>query len=175
MCHDMFTQIFQPTFMPQLDISQKKCTGQLILRGGCFLVSFIIDMFLKIFYKAIRKNAEIFNSLEVQVGYIGLNSTHKDKMKLVSSGCTILTPVSSICLWACWSMGPVKDRFIHLKNSDNQFFRSSVTCIPSTIQGFSLLPSYFDGTENNIETVLKSNIGNTAHLLLQFSILVTKN
>ena len=66
-----------------------------------------------------------------------------------------------------------------LKKADNQFVGRSITCISSTIQGFDLSPSYFDtskvsvGSENNIETILKRNVVNAAHLLLQLGIVVT--
>ena len=75
--------------------------------------------------------------------------------------------------------GPREKYMYSWKKDDNKFVGRSVTCISSTIQGVSLSPSYFDaskvpvGSENNIETILKGNIGSTAYLLLQLDILVT--
>ena len=73
-------------------------TEQINSEGKLFPGEFQYEMFLKIFCKTIHENAEIFNWLEVQVGYIGSYSTHMEKMTLFSSGCTISPPMSSICL-----------------------------------------------------------------------------
>ena len=72
--------------------------GKINSEGKLFPGEFQYDIYPKIFCKEIRENAEYFNRLEFQVGYIVLYSTHKEKMTLVSSRCTILPPVSYICL-----------------------------------------------------------------------------
>ena len=84
---------------------------------------FQYEIFLKIFFKSIRENAETFNRFEVQVRYIRSLSTYKEKIALVSSGCAILPLVSYIFLWTCWSMGFVKDRCIHLKRPKTIFLQ----------------------------------------------------
>ena len=90
-------------------------TGKINFEGKLFPGEFQFEMFLNIFCKAIHENSEEFNRLEVQFGYIESYYTHKEKMTLVSSGCTIFPPMSYICLWACWSIVPVKDICIHKK------------------------------------------------------------
>ena len=85
--------------MPHLDIIKYLFyTGKINSEGKLFPGEFQYEIFLKIFCKAIRENAEKFNRLEVQVGYVGSHSTHKEKITLLLSGCTILPPMSSICL-----------------------------------------------------------------------------
>ena len=40
---------------------------------------------------------------------------------MVSSGCNFSPPMASLCLCSCWSMDPVKDRYINYKKAGNQF------------------------------------------------------
>ena len=77
-------------------------------------------------------------------GDIGSYSTRKGSITLVCSGCTVYPPMSSICLQACWSMGNVKDRYIHYKKSGDQFCGRSVTGISSLYKEFAVSPAYFE-------------------------------
>ena len=77
-------------------------------------------------------------------GDLGSHSTIKGSINLVCSGCTVSPPMSSICLQACWSMGNVKDRYIHCKKAGDQFCGRSVTGIPSLCKEFSVSPVYFE-------------------------------
>ena len=84
--------------MPHLDISKIFILYRTIdSEGKLFPSEFQYEMFLKRSCKAIRENAEIFNRLEVQVVYIVSHSNHKEKITIVSSGCTIFPPVVEIC------------------------------------------------------------------------------
>ena len=77
-------------------------------------------------------------------GDLGSRSTRKGSITLVCSGCTVSPPMSSICLRACWSMGNVKDRYIHYKKSGDQFCGRSVTGISSLCKEVSVFPAYFE-------------------------------
>ena len=77
--------------------------------------------FIRIFHKVLNQNNEEFEALGVLKGDLGSHSTRKGSITLVSAGCTVSPPMSSICLRACWSMGPVKDRYIHYKKAGDQF------------------------------------------------------
>ena len=101
--------------------------------------------FIKIFHKVLRYPS--FLELGVQPGDLGSHSTRKGSITLVSSGCTVSPPMSSICLRACWSMGPVKDRYIHYEKAGDQFVGRSVTGISSLSKEFAVSPAYFDLTD----------------------------
>ena len=73
----------------------------------------------------------VFVELGVQEGDLGSHSTRKGAITLVSSGCTVSPPMASICLPACWSMGPVKDRYIHYEKAGDQLVGRSATRISS--------------------------------------------
>ena len=62
----------------------------------------------------------------------------------MSSGCTVSPPMSSICLRASWSMGPVKERYIHYENVGDEFCVRSGTGISSLTKEFAISPAYFD-------------------------------
>lgn len=63
------------------------------------------------------ENIGLFEVLGIKEGELGSHSCWKGEIKLVSADCTVSPPISTICLSAGCSMGPVKDRFIHYKKS----------------------------------------------------------
>ena len=70
---------------------------------------FQYEMFLKIFCKAIRENAEDFNRLAVQVRYIGLHPNHKEKWHLFNQVALfwLLCPLfvsEHAGVWAPWKI-----------------------------------------------------------------------
>ena len=77
-------------------------------------------------------------------GDLGSHSTRKGSINLVCSGCTVSPPMSLIFLWACWSMGNAKDRYIHYKKAGDQFCGRSVTKISSLCKEFAVSPAYFE-------------------------------
>ena len=66
---------------------------------------------------------------------------------LVASGCVVSPPMSAICLRAGWSMGSVKDRYIHHKSAGDQFVGRTVTGLSCLSTEFACSPCYFDFTE----------------------------
>ena len=77
--------------------------------------------FMNIFHKIIRDNKGMFEALGVKEGELGSHSCRKGVITLVSAGCTVCPPMAAICLCAGWSMGPVKDRYIHYEKAGDQF------------------------------------------------------
>ena len=55
--------------------------------------------------------------------------------------------MASICLTAQWSMGNVKDRYIHYEKAGDQFTGRSVTGISSVTKEFTISPVYQDYTD----------------------------
>ena len=66
---------------------------------------------------------------------------------MVATGCTVLPPMASICLRAAWSMGNVKDRYIHYGEAGDQFTGRCCTGISSLTKEFAISPVYFDFTD----------------------------
>ena len=102
------------------------------------------ERFVKVFHKVIRENKEEFEKLGVKPGDLGSHSTGKGSITLVCSKCTVSPPMSSICLRACWSMGNVKDRYIHYEKAGDQFCGRSVTGISSLCKEFAVSQAYFE-------------------------------
>ena len=100
-------------------------------------------------------NAEVFERMGVKKGDLGSHSVRKGSITLVSSGCTVSPPMSSICLRACWSMGPVKDTYIHYEKAGDQFVGRSVTGISSLSKQFAVSPAYFDSSGSEEGTMKK--------------------
>ena len=129
-----------PHLCPILALDKYLLTHPYLLQEGYPL----FERFVNIFHKVIRKNKEERDKLGVKPGDLGSHSTGKGSITLVCSGCTVSPPMSLICLWACWSMGNVKYRYIHYEKSGYQFCGRSVTGISSLCQEFSVSPEYFE-------------------------------
>ena len=92
----------------------------------------------------ISDNKDLFENLGVKEGELGSHSCRKGAITLVSAGCTVSPPMAAICLRAGWSMGPVKDRYIHYEKAGDQFVGRCATGISSLSKEFAVSPVYFD-------------------------------
>ena len=104
--------------------------------------------FLKIFHKIININIEDFQSLGVEKGMVGYLTVSKGAIKIVASGCTVSSPMASICLRDCWSMGPIKYQYIHYEKVGDKFVGRSVTSIYLLTTEFRVSPVYWDSTDS---------------------------
>ena len=72
--------------------------------------------------------------------------------------------MASICLRAGWSMGPIKDRYIHYEKLGDQFVGRSVTGISSLSKDFGMSPVHWyckDSSsylKDKIETLIEENL-----------------
>lgn len=103
--------------------------------------------FIKIFRDIIKENITEFKKVGVNIGDLGAHSSRKGAISIVSSGCTVSPPMASICLRAQWSMGNVKDRYIHYEKAGDQFTGRSVTGISSVTKELAISPVYWDYTD----------------------------
>ena len=81
----------------------------------------------------------------------------------VASGCVVSPPMSAIYLRAGWSMGSVKDRYIHHESAGDQFVGQTVTGLSSLSTDFACSPPYFDCTlveegDGDMEKVMEDHI-----------------
>ena len=58
--------------------------------------------------------------------------------------------MSSICLRACWSMGPIKYQYIHYEKAGDKFVGRSVTGISLLTTEFGVSPVHWDWTESSV-------------------------
>ena len=77
---------------------------------------------------------------------IGSHSARKGSATRCSTGCTVSPPMASICLRAGWSMGPVRERYIHYEKAGDQFVGRTVCGLNSMSTEFGISPCYFDFT-----------------------------
>lgn len=139
-----------PEICPVLAMAKYLLGNTSLLQGDCQLFpgSSQYNRFLKIFHKVIASDVEGFKSLGVNPGDLGCHSARKGAITMCSSGCTVSPPMASICLRACWSMGSVKDRYIHYEKAGDQYVGRTVTGISSMSKDFAVSPPYFDFTDN---------------------------
>ena len=78
---------------------------------------------------------------------LGSHSKRKGSATLVATGSTMSPPFSAICLRAGWSMGSVKERYIHYEKAGDQFVGRTVCDLYCLTSDFAISPYYFDLTE----------------------------
>ena len=82
---------------------------------------------------------------------------------MVSYECTVSPLMASILPWACWSMVPVKYRYIHYKKAGDQFFGRIFTGILSLTKECAIYPVYFEygnalsGTRSQVNNRIEEN------------------
>ena len=96
-------------------------------------------------------------------GELGSHPCQKGAITHVSAGCTVSPPMAAICLKVSWSMGPVKDQYIHHEKAGGQFVGKCATGISSLGKEFAMLPVYWDftngpvGIRNTIDETIGDN------------------
>eukprot|EP00980_Cylindrotheca_fusiformis_P027304 scaffold19845_cov136-Cylindrotheca_fusiformis.AAC.1 len=120
--------------------------------------------FIRVFHRVIEEKSAEFRALGVEKNTLGSHSCRKGAITLVTTGCTVSPPMASVCLRAGWSMGAVKERYIHYEKAGDQFTGRSVTGISSLVKEFAVSPVYWDFTEGGDEaekavmTLIEENI-----------------
>ena len=114
--------------------------------------------FLKIFHHVLTKHSAEILALGVDPNDLGSHSTRKGSATLVASGCIVSPPHSSLCLRAGWSMGSVKDRYIHHESAGDQFVGRTATGLSCLSTDFACSPCYFDFTDTENEEELRQQL-----------------
>ena len=79
------------------------------------------------------------------VGYL---TVRKGAIKIVASGCTVSSPMDSICLRAFGRMGTIKYQYIHYEKAGDNFVGQYVTGISLLTTEFRVSPVYWDLTDS---------------------------
>ena len=90
-------------------------------QGKLFPGDFQYYRFMKCFPQIIADNEMLFFNMGVGIGTLGLHSARKGACSWASAGTTVSPPMTPICLRACWSMGPVKEKYLHYKKAGDQY------------------------------------------------------
>ena len=73
--------------------------------------------FSRVLCKVLDANKDVFSNMGVDINYIGCHSPRKGAATRAETGATVSPPMASICLRDGWSMGPVKERYIHYEKA----------------------------------------------------------
>ena len=119
-----------------------------MLNGSCKLFESTdpYQRYLKALCRILEANESTFEGMGVDIDDIGSHSARKGSATRCSTGCTVSPPMASICLCAGWSMGPVRERYIHYKKAGDQFVGRTVCGLNSMSTEFGISPCYFDFT-----------------------------
>ena len=66
--------------------------------------------------------------------------------------------MASICLRACWSMGSIKDRYIHYEKAGDEFVGRTVTGISWLGSEVAISPVYWDWSGSQSESEMRGNM-----------------
>ena len=138
-----------PFICPILALSRYCCCNPSVLAGECklFESSDPYQRYSKAFERILFANKDLFEGLGVDVYELGSHSVRKGSASRCAAGCTVSPPMASICLRAGWSMGPVKERYIHYEKAGDQFLGRAVTGLDISSEDFTVSPCYFDFSE----------------------------
>ena len=106
----------------------------------------------------------IFQALGLEKGMLGAHSIRNGAITIVANGCTVSPPMDSISLRDGWSMGKIKDLYIHYDKVGDQFVGRCVTGISSLNKDFGMSPMHWDWTEPpsnlkcKMETLIEENL-----------------
>ena len=108
--------------------------------------------FSKVLRKCLEDNEAAFNDLGVDIDEIGSHSSRKGAATYCSTGSTVSPPMASICLRAGWSIGLVKEKYIHYEKAGDQYVGRVVAGLNVNSTDFAVSPPYFnfpveDGSE----------------------------
>mmetsp|Transcript_13153 Transcript_13153/g.27833 ORF Transcript_13153/g.27833 Transcript_13153/m.27833 type:complete len:157 (+) Transcript_13153:1089-1559(+) len=121
---------------------------------------------MKCFRKVIVENEDEFCHLGIQDGDLGSHSACKGSCSYASSGSAVSPSIVSVCLRAMWSMGTVKERYLHSEKAGDQYLGHVVSGLNCNLYLFAVSPPYFDFTgvenksniEQNLDTLVKEYI-----------------
>lgn len=99
---------------------------------------------MKNFQKCLRENEEEIKSLGGEIRLLGSHSARKGAATLAACGCTVSPPMASICLRAGWSMGPVKERYLHYEKAGDEYVGRCVCGFSSLSIDFAVIPPHFE-------------------------------
>ncbi len=99
--------------------------------------------FMKCFHMFVIENKEEFLHLGVEEGDLGSQSERKHSCCFASSRSTVSPPIFSVCLWAMWSIGTMKEWNFHYEKASNQYLGCVVNGVNSNGYLFASSPAYF--------------------------------
>ncbi|KAL7490459.1 hypothetical protein ACHAWT_000047, partial [Skeletonema menzelii] len=120
---------------------------------------------------------KLLTNMGIEKGDLGSHSARKGACSFVASGSTASPPIVAICLRACWSLGPVKERYLHYEAGGDQYCGQVVSGRNMLTVEFAKTPPYFHADEyekRRIASLIRSYMTNGDKLpatrlhLLQF-------
>ena len=134
----------QPHICPILALAKYLLANPQVTEGmKLFYSSDPYQRFSKALRKCLEDNEEIFNEMGVDIDEIGTHSARKGAATHCSTGTTVSPPMASICLRAGWSMGPVKEKYIHYEKAGDQYVGRVATGLNVNSVEFAVSPPYF--------------------------------
>jgi len=135
-----------PYICPILALARYVFCNPSVLNDGCKLFESRdpYQRYSKALRRILEENESMFEAMGVDIDNIGSHSGRKGSATRCSTGCTVSPPMASICLRAGWSMGPVRERYIHYEKAGDQFVGRTVCGLDCMSTDFGVSPCYFD-------------------------------
>ena len=104
--------------------------------------------FMDCLRRVVEKNQGVFLALGIRPGDLGSHSARKGACSFAAVGSTVCPPMVSICLWAMWSMGSVKERYLQYEKAGDQYLGRVVLGLDVNDVSFAISPPYFECGDN---------------------------
>ena len=119
-----------------------------MLNGSCklFKSSDAYQHYAKVLCRILETNESTFEGMGVDNDDMGSHSAIKERATRCSTSCTVSSPMSSIFLCAGWSIGPVREHYIHYKKAGDLFVGRTICGLNCMATEFGISPCHFDFT-----------------------------
>jgi hypothetical protein len=93
-------------------------------------------------HRIVEKYPAVILALGISPGDLGSHSARKSASSHACAGTTVSPPIVSICLCAMWSMGHIKERYLHYKMAGNQYLGQVVCGLEVNDMLFAVSPPF---------------------------------
>jgi hypothetical protein len=95
------------------------------------------------------RKIRVFLALGIRPGNLGLHSARKGACSFAAAGSIVCPPMVSICLWAMWSMGSEKERYLQFEKAGDQYLGLVVSGLDVNDVSFAISPPNFECCDND--------------------------
>lgn len=151
----IYANPIDPDVCPHLALSVYLLTFDTILAAGnkLFQGPDPYNRYSEALLRIGKKHAEEIGAMGMDVKYLGVYSVRKGAGTYVTAGCTVAPPIISVCLRAGWSIGNVKERYLHYESAGDMYVARMATGLDVMSKDFAVSPPYFEGDESVSEAV----------------------
>jgi hypothetical protein len=139
----VFANPHLPEICPILSLARYMLIYPTDETGDLFEGASQYERFRKILSEVVRDNADEIRRLGIDPKNVGVHSIRKGAATYCSNGTPTEVAFTAVCARAGWSLGNVKDRYIHLAEAGDQVCGRALAGLDVNSHKFSVSPPFF--------------------------------